>query len=213
MKVKICGITTLDDAMAAIDADADMLGFNFYEKSPRYISPHACADIIADIPMGIVFHVGVFVNAEAADILRIIEECRLDLAQLSGDEPPQLLHFLGERAFKALRPVDEDSLQADLARFPARTGKPSWLVDAYRPDAYGGTGHSADWQLAANLAWQTPILLAGGLKPENVAQAVEQVQPWGVDVASGVEISPGVKDPYKMREFIKNAKSAEVIRR
>jgi phosphoribosylanthranilate isomerase len=213
MKVKICGITSIDDALAAVGAGADMLGFNFYEKSPRCISPELCKQVISAIPAGKVFHVGVFVNMDASDILRVMETCGLDLAQLSGDESPQALHVLGERAFKALRPADDDSLQADLARYPARKGKPSWLVDAYRPNAYGGTGHTADWQLAANLAWQTPILLAGGLKPENVAQAIEQVQPWGVDVASGVEISPGVKDHAKMCAFVENAKSAELVRR
>ena len=213
MIVKICGITSIDDALAAVGAGADMLGFNFYEKSPRCIRPSLCQQIISAIPAGKVFHVGVFVNMDVANILRIMKDCGLDLAQLSGDEPPQALHFLGERAFKALRPVDEDSLQADLARYPARKGKPGWLVDAYRADAYGGTGHTADWQLAANLAWQTPIILAGGLKPENVVQAIEQVHPWGVDVASGVEISPGVKDHEKMCTFVENAKSAEMVRR
>ncbi|MBI9049215.1 MAG: phosphoribosylanthranilate isomerase [Anaerolineaceae bacterium] len=208
MIVKICGITSINDALAAVGSGADMLGFNFYEKSPRCISRQTCQEIMQALPEGKVTTVGVFVNASAEQIISIMDDCGLDLAQLSGDEDPQILASLGTRAFKGLRPADEDSLQSDLARYPAHEGSPAWLVDAYRPGTFGGTGHTADWQLAARLAWQFPILLAGGLRPENVADAIAQVHPWGVDVASGVEISPGVKDHLKMQEFIKNAKLA-----
>jgi phosphoribosylanthranilate isomerase len=206
MIVKICGITNGKDALAAIEAGADMLGFNFYEKSPRYISPETCRKIMLHLPVSQVTGVGVFVNMPPEEINLILQLTGLHLAQLSGDESPADLAALHGQAFKALRPVDEDALQADLARYTAHKGAPAWLLDAYRPGSYGGTGVTADWRLAANLAAQAPILLAGGLRPDNVAAAVAQVHPWGVDVASGVESSPGVKDHTAMVEFIHNAK-------
>jgi phosphoribosylanthranilate isomerase len=205
LKVKFCGITTLEDALAALDAGADLLGFNFYPKSPRYLQPEACAAITSElrrrgVDSGLV---GVFVNASVVEIEAILATCDLDLAQLSGDEPPETLAQLGERGLKTLRPPDAEALEADLQRYPQRIGPPAWLVDAYRPGAYGGTGESADWSLAHSLATRAPILLAGGLRPDNVAEAVRQVRPWGVDTASGVESSPGRKDAEKMKAFVK----------
>jgi phosphoribosylanthranilate isomerase len=138
----------------------------------------------------------------------VMEVCGLDLAQLSGDEAPELLDELDGRAFKALRPVDEKSLLADIERYPYHDSAPAWLIDACLPGAYGGTGRSADRCLAAELARMAPILLAGGLQPENVVEAIQQVQPWGVDVASGVETRPGYKDHAKMAAFIHHAKTA-----
>jgi phosphoribosylanthranilate isomerase len=209
MKIKICGITNLDDALAAIEAGADMLGFNFYPKSPRCITTEACAEIQASITnrQSSINTVGVFVNAPADEITAVLDQCGLDLAQLSGDEPVKTLAALGERAFKALRLLDPESAAEALALIPSRTSPPAYLVDAYRPGEYGGTGQTADWGLASDLAQRAPVLLAGGLTPDNVAEAVRQVHPWGVDVASGVEASPGKKDAGKVREFIRNARN------
>ncbi len=207
-KVKICGITTLDDALAAIDFGVDLLGFNFYSFSPRYISPNECARIIARL-LGAsrlpVLTAGVFVNAPLSEVQIITEICGLDLIQLSGDEPPEMLQALGEKAFKVMRPASLESLQTALQSYPARSSAPVWLIDASVPGHYGGTGQNADWELASSVARQAPILLAGGLRPENLASALAQVRPWGVDVASGVESAPGRKDRAKMAAFIRTA--------
>jgi phosphoribosylanthranilate isomerase len=210
MKVKICGLTTLEDSLAAVEAGADLLGFNFYPPSPRYLLPKICAQITGALrARGCqAALVGVFVNAPAEHIRQILDECGLDAAQLSGDEPPQVLSELGVRAFKALRPASAAALAESLRIFPPPAGEPAWLVDAYRPGEYGGTGHAADWELASELAGQAPILLAGGLRPDNVALAVQAVRPWGVDTASGVESAPGLKDVEKMRAFIRAARLA-----
>jgi phosphoribosylanthranilate isomerase len=221
MKVKICGITTLADALAAIDAGAELLGFNCYPQSPRYIAPQACTQIVSAITDYVlrianptkrkthsVILIGVFVNAPAAEITATLDACGLHLAQLHGDEPPEMLAALGKRAFKALRPVDADALANALRNYPPRSDAPTYLIDAYHPTMYGGAGQIGNWSLATMLAEQSPVLLAGGLTPANVATAVAQVMPWGVDVASGVESSPGVKDHAKMRAFIQNAKKA-----
>jgi len=211
MIVKICGLTNLEDSLLALDAGADMLGFNFYPPSPRYISPLVCSQIITGLEeRGMrTTAVGVFVNASAEMVQAVLQECWLELAQLSGDESPETLHTLGDCAFKALRPDSAQAFAEALRRYPARLQPPAWLVDAYRPGEYGGTGRIADWSLAASLAAQAPLLLAGGLAPENAAAAIRQVQPWGLDVASGVEASPGRKDARKMAAFIQAARQAE----
>ncbi len=204
MRVKICGLTSLDDALAAAEAGADMLGFNFYPASPRYISPQACAQIIgrlADCGLRVTA-VGVFVNAGRGEIKAIAGDCGLDLLPLHGDEAPELLEELGPRAFKAIRPATTAEVDGLLVRYCHRFDPPALLLDAYRPGAYGGTGTAGDWSLAAAVAQARPILLAGGLTPENVAEAIAQVRPWGVDVASGVEAAPGRKDRDKMAAFI-----------
>lgn len=209
MHVKICGIRTLVDAEAAIEAGADMLGFNFYQPSPRFVALETCREIVASLRQRQVaaILVGVFVNATAEQILETLDACGLDLAQLHGTEPPEVQRQLGTLAYKALCPPDRSALEDDLERYVARPSAPAWLVDAFRVGEYGGTGRTANWTLAAGLAQQAPVLLAGGLTPNNVARAIEQVRPWGVDVASGVESSPGTKDPEKMRLFIKEAKA------
>jgi indole-3-glycerol phosphate synthase/phosphoribosylanthranilate isomerase len=208
-RVKICGITTRQDALAAVDAGADMLGLNFYPKSRRYVTPEACWRIVSALTQytSRITLVGVFVNAGPAEIEVIVDDCHLDLVQLSGDEPPQFLQALGPRALKGIRPTSLEEAQADAARY-ARSSPPALLVDAHRPGEYGGTGHTGDWELAQKLAAQYPILLAGGLSPDNVAVAVAQVHPWGVDVASGVESSPGKKDAQKMTAFISAVRHA-----
>ena len=221
MKTKICGITNLVDALVAVQSGADMLGFNFYPQSPRSIQPSDCARLCAELEQLApqVTRVGVFVNVPPEKIVEILENCRLHLAQLSGDEPLTDLARLKGRAFKAVRLSGEPKtgLQTGMDFVPeifreyadARDGKaPALLIDGAVKGAYGGTGITADWQAAASLARQIPILLAGGLTPDNVAGAVRQVLPWGVDVASGVEISPGKNDAEKVRQFIQNARSA-----
>ena len=212
MIIKICGITNPSDAITATAAGADMLGFNFYAGSPRCVTPEHCREIIRALPNPKPVCVGVFVNADVREIEQIVATCGLDLVQLSGDEEPQILTALKGRAFKALRPASFQVLQADLQRYPAHAGRPAWLIDACQPGFFGGTGQATDWSLAASLAKQAPILLAGGLTPQNVAEAITRVRPWGVDVASGIESSPGMKDPVKLENFIKNARTANQTR-
>jgi phosphoribosylanthranilate isomerase len=207
MIVKICGITTLEDALLAIEAGADMLGFNFYEPSPRFIEPEACAQIIAQLPKAAMTHVGVFVNTSPVQIQDIIEICNLNLAQLHGDESPEDLAVLGELAFKAIRPKSLGEGEKAASEYTRRNSPPHLLVDAHRKGMYGGTGEAGDWGIARHLAAQTPILLAGGLNPTNVAEAIQNVRPWGVDVASGVESSPGNKDPHKITDFFAAVRS------
>lgn len=213
MKVKICGLKTLDEALLAIDAGADYLGFNFYPSSPRYVDPLTCANIIAGtVERGFCpTFVGVFVNQSAEGINTILDECGLHLAQLCGDEPPQVLDLLGERAFKALRPRNSAELKQIEQRYPRRQNAPAWLIDGFRLGEFGGTGENADWRLAGELARRAAIFLAGGLNPDNVARAINQVKPWGVDVASGVESQAGKKNPEKMRAFVQAARKTELI--
>jgi phosphoribosylanthranilate isomerase len=210
MKIKICGITNIEDACAAVEAGADLLGFNFYAKSPRYIAPEQAGEIAAQIrsdgqrPL----LVGVFVNSPLDEVRSILEIAQIDLAQLHGDEPVSVVEQLHGRGFKALRPTSEEEAEIDAEWFaPHGPNAPVLLIDAYRKDQYGGTGHTAEWTIATKLAQQYPILLAGGLTPENVAEAVRQVRPWGVDVASGVEVSPGKKDAGKMKLFVERCRS------
>ncbi len=211
MNVKICGITNLDDALAAIDAGADLIGFNFYPKSPRYISPAACVKIQPEIRsrQPAIVTVGIFVNSPADFVADILDCCSLDLAQLHGDEPPEMLAWLWGRAYKAIRPRSVEEAAADARRYtPLAHGQPALLIDASYPSFYGGSGRVAEWPVAQRLASDYAVLLAGGLTPENVASAVRIVNPWGVDVASGVESSPGKKDRRKMVDFVHAARSA-----
>ncbi len=215
MKVKICGITNLEDARAAAAAGADFLGFVFYPRSPRYVTPEVAGQIVAALQAeGLtVAAVGVFVDAPPAEIEHTMQRAALDLAQLHGDEPAAQVRALNGRAFKALRPRpgdDEAEVSLYLSVAPEMPWAPQLLVDAYRPGAYGGTGQTGDWRLAYALAQRCErLLLAGGLNPDNVAQAVVQVRPWGVDVSSGVEASPGRKDHGRVRAFIAAARAAE----
>lgn len=199
-KVKICGITTLDDALMAVEAGADALGFVFFEKSPRCLGPDAAARIIEQIPP-LIQVVGLFVNAELDFVNRTADSCGLDLVQLHGDESPAYCRLVRRRVMKAFRVRGPESL--------ARMGEyqvAAYLLDAYSPNAYGGTGHKFDWDCAVAAKDKGPIVLAGGLTPENVDAAVAQVAPYAVDVSSGVESSPGRKDPEKVRLFIERAK-------
>lgn len=208
--VKICGVRTLEDALAAIDAGTDMLGFNFYPPSSRYLAADTCAGLVTRLkamrPM-LPQLIGVFVNASPAEVRRVLAECQLDYAQLSGDEPVANLLALSGRSFKAIRPHNLAEAQ-ELARCYAAPITPALLLDASNTGLYGGSGEIADWRVAKALAAAMPLMLAGGLTPDNVAAAVAAVHPWGVDVASGVESAPGVKDRAKMVEFIRRARGS-----
>jgi phosphoribosylanthranilate isomerase len=215
VRVKICGLTNLGDALAAAEAGADLLGFIFYDKSPRNVDARAVAAIVQALQdfSPATFHlslrtVGVFVNPSLEQVVRTLDYCGLDLAQLHGEEAPELLAALSCRAFKALRPRDAAEAARQAAAFAhfGPAGGPDLLVDAYHPTLRGGAGQTGDWSLAASLAGQHRLLLAGGLTPDNVAQAIAQVRPWGVDVASGVEATPGRKDHHRLRAFMAAAK-------
>ena len=200
-KIKICGIKTVEDALAAMDAGAYLIGFNFYPKSPRYIDVGQCRDIMAVMrKYSQIAYVGVFVNASAEKVCATLETAALTLAQLHGDETSQIVQSLNGKAFKAFRGVPQS------VNGFVRHDAPALLVDASVKGVYGGTGETADWSAAAILAQQYPLLLAGGLTPENAADAVRKVRPWGVDVASGVESAPGKKDPARMKAFVQAVK-------
>jgi phosphoribosylanthranilate isomerase len=213
MIVKICGIKTLAEALAALDAGADLLGFNFYPPSPRYLEPEDCVRIMSTLRATgkKVTAVGVFVNEEPQRVREILEICALDLAQLSGDEPPASLAALNGCAFKAVRPSSLAEAENFLNVY-ARHAAPALLVDAHVKGAYGGTGEISNWAIARHLSAQAPVLLAGGLTSQNVGAAIRAVQPWGVDVASGVESSPGVKDAARISDFIAAVREHEKIR-
>jgi phosphoribosylanthranilate isomerase len=200
IKVKVCGITNAEDALAAVEAGADALGFIFYEKSPRYVVPGVAANIIAELPP-LVTPVGVFVNEGLTTVRSIMNTCGLAMAQLHGDENVSYCRELARPAMKALRLRDRGSLLA-LAEYQGRGGVRGFVLDAFSELSYGGTGQITDWGLAAEVAKSTPILLAGGLTPDNVTEAIRTVRPYGVDVSSGVESAPGKKDHAKMRAFV-----------
>ncbi|MBW8864361.1 MAG: phosphoribosylanthranilate isomerase [Verrucomicrobia bacterium] len=203
VKVKICGITSVADGLAAAEAGADMIGLMFYEQSPRHITlPQAVEISRALSPY--VMRVGVFVNPEADMVLRAIGECGLNLLQFHGDEPSEFCTQFGVMSMKALRVRDADSLTA-LENFHTD----AFLLDAHSKSGLGGTGEKFNWDLAiAAQKFNKPIFLAGGLTPENVAEAVKKVRPFAVDVSSGVESAPGKKDAAKVRAFIAAARAA-----
>jgi phosphoribosylanthranilate isomerase len=226
VRVKICGITRLADAVAALEAGADYLGFILYPPSPRAVAPARVAQITTELRQHSALTglfalpdrpllVGVFVNEQAEDIARILDSCGLDIAQLSGDESPRIITDpaspLYGRAYKALRPrsIEEAISQTKNYTNLAPQSGLRLLVDTPHGKLYGGTGQTGDWVIAARLRSMFPgLMLAGGLKPENVAEAVATVRPFAVDVAGGVEAGPGVKDYDRVRAFIANAKSA-----
>lgn len=224
MKVKICGITNLEDALVAAEAGADYLGFIFYPPSPRAVDKAMAKSIVAHLRQHLAappLMVGVFVNETAVAIAQTLDECGLDLAQLSGEEVPSLAgdpdSLLYGRAYKAIRPASaaEAEVEAEwykAPQLPVNSSQysvvgPSLLVDTYHPTLRGGTGIEVEWGIVVYLFEHTPgIMLAGGLNPDNVAAAIAQLKPFAVDVASGVEASPGKKDHDKVRTFIANAK-------
>lgn len=203
-KVKICGITSLEDALAACEAGADALGFNFAEeakKRGRYIDPDAAKAIIAQLPPFVTV-TAVCVNADSERLHSYLTFC--DCLQLHGEESAELCAEFGRRAIKAFRAAPDFRVELML---DYKVG--AYLLDAYTPDARGGTGKTFDWDIALKAAaLGKPIILAGGLTQENVAEAVRRVRPYGVDTAGGVESAPGKKDHAKLRSFIENAKRA-----
>ncbi|HEX5398967.1 MAG TPA: phosphoribosylanthranilate isomerase [Verrucomicrobiae bacterium] len=202
-RVKICGITNLTDALAAAEAGADALGLNFYEKSPRHVSLKTAAEISRKLPP-FVMRVGLFVNAPEELVMRAIGECGLTLLQFHGDEPPEFCMQFGLMSMKAFRIRNAQSLK-QIPEFQTD----AYLLDAWSPGARGGTGETFNWDLAIEAQkFGKPIFLAGGLTPENVADAVRKVRPFGVDVSSGVESSPGKKDSAKVRAFIQAVRAA-----
>jgi phosphoribosylanthranilate isomerase len=200
VRVKICGITNIEDAMAAVEAGADALGFVFYEKSPRFINPMSAAEIIAKLPP-FIQSVGLFVNEEAEKINWASDYCGLDLVQLHGDESPEDCLEVNRRVIKAFRMQNSVSIEP-LKKYQVS----GYLLDAWCPDCYGGTGKSFNWEMAAAAGQYGRIILAGGLTPENVAEAIVAVRPYAVDVSSGVESTPGKKAQEKVREFIRKAR-------
>jgi phosphoribosylanthranilate isomerase len=204
-KVKICGITTVEDALAAVEAGADALGFMFYEPSPRHLTIPAAAQIIGELPP-FVTTVGVFVNPTGEQVRKTMAECRIGALQFHGDETPEFCRQFGLKAIKAFRVRDEASLQ-EMTKYRSE----AWLLDSYVPGKLGGTGAQFNWQIAGKAAkLNQTIILAGGLTPHNVAQAVREVRPYGVDVSSGVESVPGKKDHGKVRAFVQAARAERV---
>src|SRR5436190_10969708 len=203
VRVKICGITSIEDALAAVNAGADALGFMFYERSLRRISMDMAATIKNALPPFVV-RVGVFADATEI-VVRSAALCGLSALQFHGNEPPDFLkRFSPVTTIKAFRIQNP----ASLAMLPAYNTS-SWLPDSYAPAQLGGTGTTFNWDLAIQARkLGRPIILAGGLTPDNVAEAVRKVRPYAVDVSSGVEFAPGKKDPAKLAAFIEAAKSA-----
>jgi len=204
IRVKICGITCLEDALMAVNAGADALGFMFYPPSPRSVRPDAVRRIVEQLPP-FVARVGVFVNADEAQIRMTIREAGIDTVQLHGKEPVELCRSLAPiPVMKAFRMEGPGALDA-LTPYSGC----AWLLDSYVAGVFGGTGQTFNWDLACEAVRRGgKVVLAGGLTPDNVTRAVAAVSPYGVDVSSGVEVSPGRKDPDKVRAFVAAAKSA-----
>ncbi len=225
VKVKICGITRLEDALTALEAGVDYVGFILYPPSPRAIAPDKLAGLVRQLRQRMELFsrpeppllVGVFVNEPSAYMVQVLTDCHLDLAQLSGDEPLAQVNDptseLFGRVYKAVRLKAKDSIE-DISGYYAKdvpgnyVPRPHLLVDTPHESLYGGTGQTGNWSTAAQLAARYPgVMLAGGLTPSNVAEAVRQVRPFAVDVAGGVESAPGQKDHALVRAFITQAKS------
>jgi phosphoribosylanthranilate isomerase len=216
VRVKICGVTSFQDALDATRAGVSLLGLNFYPPSPRSITPMQAERIVIGLREALGDSCpligGVFVNESPGDILHILEAVGLDFAQLSGDEPPGDVAALRGVAVKTIRPRSPDEAmrlaESYLPYAPEDEPLPALLLDAYHPDLYGGTGEQASGEIARAIRGMTPrLMLAGGLTPENVAARVAAIRPWGVDVASGVEGEPGRKDAAKMRSFVERVQS------
>lgn len=203
-RVKICGITRAEDALEAARLGADAIGLVFYPPSPRAVTPAQAAEVVRELPP-FVTRVGLFVNAEREDIAAAIETAQLDLLQFHGDESPAACRGHGRPWIKALRMAPEMDVAAQMARYPDAQGI---LLDAWRPGVPGGTGETFDWdRIPAQRP--RPLILAGGLAPENVAGAIRRVRPWAVDVSGGVERAKGIKDADRMAAFIREVMNVE----
>jgi phosphoribosylanthranilate isomerase len=208
VKVKICGITSLEDALTSIEAGADAVGFVFYPLSPRHIFPEQAADIIRCLP-SFVQTVGLFVNEEQSVVNSTADQCGLDIVQLHGKETPEYCEYVRRRVIKAFRVKDITTLDS-LVQYHVS----GYLLDAWSPLALGGTGKTFNWEIASEASNRGHrVILAGGLTPDNVAEAVRLVTPYAVDVSSGVECSPGRKDADKIRTFIIQARQAALFPR
>jgi phosphoribosylanthranilate isomerase len=198
VRVKICGVTKWEDAKLCADLGAHAIGLNFYESSPRCITPFAASEILRRLPPFIA-SVGIFVNWEAAPIVALCKALRLSVAQLHGDEGTQVVDAVAKRlpVIKAL-PLGQGTAAPDFGRYRSAT---AFLLDSAASGQYGGSGTTGNWHLARTAAQSQRVILAGGLTPENVAEAIRIVRPYAVDVASGVEARPGKKDPIKLRTF------------
>lgn len=203
-RVKICGITCAEDALAAVEAGANALGFVFVPGTPRCVRPEVAASILRELPP-FVSTVGVFVDQPLEEVLAIITAVKLHVAQLHGQEPEAFSRRLPVPVIKALRVRDEGSLKP-ISSYPAH----AFLLDADVAGQPGGTGRLLPWDVAVRATGLAPIILSGGLRPENVGEAVRRVRPFAVDVSSGVERSPGRKDHRKVREFIANVRQADL---
>ena len=207
VRIKICGITNPGDATISAELGADTLGFIFYGESPRYITPQKAREIIRTLPP-FVSTVGVFVNETENIVLKTAELCNLHEVQLSGDEPPDFLNGAPFKVIRAVRVKDRRSFES-IRLYPKGT---SFLLDTFRPGSYGGTGETFDWEMIRGYTDDYRIIIAGGLVPENVGDVIKRFRPFGVDVSSGVESSPGRKDPKKIRDFIENARLAQNVK-
>ena len=201
--VKICGVTTPEQALSCVAAGADWIGLNGWPKSKRFIPLERMQEITHALPNDVTA-VGVFVNASADTLHEAVEVGGVTCLQLHGDEPPEFAHALRVPWFRAFRPGPEFRLQ-DIDDY----GQTRFLLDAYQPGHYGGTGQTLDWELAQQATHHGDLLLAGGLTPANVAEAIRRVQPFGVDTASGVESAPGFKDLAKVRAFVHAVREAD----
>jgi phosphoribosylanthranilate isomerase len=201
MIVKICGITRLEDAQQAVAHGATAIGFVFWPRSPRYVAPDRAAEIVRTLPSAVIT-VGVFVNEPVDRVRAIAATAGVGIVQLHGDEPPAYADAVGYPIFRSV--TLDDAVEASAA-WPVGT---RLLLDAADRDRRGGTGVQVDWSRAAAIARQHPVILAGGLTPDNVAEAIGFVEPYGVDVSSGVESVPGIKDATKVARFLENARSA-----
>ncbi len=197
VRVKVCGITNPADALAAVSMGADALGFVFFPKSPRYVSPECARAIIQQLPP-FVARVGVFVNASIEAVEKTVWDVGLSAVQLSGDEPVDFLRNAPFSVIRAVRVRDRESLEA-MRAYPPGT---AIVLDSFHRDFFGGTGTTFDWSLGHVDSEIYRVIIAGGLTPQNVKSAVDRFRPFGVDVASGVEERPGIKDYDKMRRFI-----------
>ena len=202
MKVKVCGITRLEDALAVAGYGADAIGFVFYKKSPRYIEPELAAEIVKRLPPFIT-PVALFVNESEETVRDILHLAGINVVQFHGDETPEYVSLFPQRVIKAIRVKDESTL-APLAGYDVS----AFLLDAYSPDAYGGTGKKFDWNVIKEIGSVNRIILAGGLNADNVAYAVKLVRPYGIDASSGLESSLGIKDHKKVKDFISAARAA-----
>ena len=205
VKVKVCGMTSLKDALVAVEEGADAVGFIFYKKSPRSVTMKIVREIVLELPP-FVDTVGVFVDESAVQINKIADYCNLDIIQLHGDESPAFCKRIRRKVIKAFRIKDMQSVKK-LSSFQVS----GFLLDTFSENLHGGTGKVFDWNLALPAKKFGPVIMAGGLTPNNVQQAVRQVRHYGVDVCSGVESEPGIKDHKKVRAFLKNAKAGRKI--